>query len=336
MAKKQTIIPTKKHKIRTAVLGTAIGIVVALALTGATMVFTSIFPIAIEYAGIVLGVGAALGAGIGVIAGITAIRIMKNIRAANKALNKIREYSKDTSSKISTAKRVKACTKYAKANLKLCKLLGGTIYGSLRSQAGNDKENTIMHQIDQLSILEKTAKRTKTAKKYSKKKENLINMLSGESPYRKTGTRFYENVVDGVTIYDRRTEISCMSLDAKQKFLEEFNEPNGKSSKEGYRVSISFPSYSSASQIYANIEDVNKKVIAEKILLQDVINACYGKSEDDVKTFFPITLERMSLKRDTATASMEKSTSFNSLDEVKQAVEALSGRSSFHSDGKEI
>lgn len=319
MSKTQKEIPDKKHKIRRAFLGIAIGIglVVAgaagyVAISGATLYSV------VEIAAMALGVGALVGGGVGMVAFATARSIAKNKKIATQSLNKIREYDRDKSSKVSERERAKVCRKYANANLRLCKLTNGTIYGLFKSLSGaSEQETKILNEIEQYSILEQAAKNSRQQKKYAHKKEVLQGRLTTRETKGRPWTQVYNDVADGVQVFDRRTEICCKNEDTKMEFIEKFGSPKGKSSKVGCIITMNFDEESSSNASYIATEEIEKTNLAKQLLIKDILEYFEDKTDIEVRSHFPITLETKKIDKDSTKVLKQELKTYYNLTELK-------------------
>ena len=318
-------IPKKKHPIRR-IFGIVAGVMGVAAAAGVAVVAFTANPLfaIIDVALISAGVGAITGLVVGGIAAGTAMAIKHYKKESNKTLNQIREYNKERTSSISkTGVEAKVCRKHFNANLKLCKLFGGSLFGTLHGLTGNRtvKQTLIANQIDQyeglMALAQTEAERQKYAKKISTLSSKLINQ---DTVSNRRWTQSYDKVVRGVEILDRRTEIFCMTEESKQEFISLAGEPYGETSNVGSNIVIRYPEDSSLKPTFASIEDTTKESAALNILLKDIVNACEDKDEQQINRMFPITVETRHIDRDTTKITGVSSRTYNSLNEVGVAL----------------
>ncbi len=333
MAKNKEIIGKKSiiKRVVLAVAGTVAlvaggGIVIA-GFAGVSM--SLLFALEVSMAGVAAGIVA--GGIVGGISARTALKVRSNKKKAVAALDEIRQLNSDKTSNVSEEKRAKICQKYAKANLYLTKKRGGSIFGELHSNSGASTmtQTQIMNEIDAYTILQEAA----TSKRQKTKYANIISGLDSKlckmranegagSSYLKW-TQSFDHVIEGVSVFDRRTEIVCMTKNARESFIELAGTPSTKSTKVGAHISVKYGPASGMRKTFINIEDTSKVEQSKEILVRDVLEYLKGKTNLEIKGIFPITLEVKTIDRQSAKSQVYKTLVFNNHKELKESLEIV-------------
>ena len=233
--------------------------------------------------------------------------IGKNKRKAKKALSKIRELNRDASTSYSTRYRAKILRKYAEANLVLTRRLGGTMYGEFTSTCGvsSEKAARLINEIDAYSILESTATSKRQKAKYSRKIRLLESKLTriteeeGTQSQRCKWTKSYDSVVTGAHALDRRTEISCLTTVGKTRFQQLFSGDSEITDKKAVNVYLRFSPSSGMAPTVGRAEDQTKGCQIRDILIADLYEACKGKTQVEISSMFPVTVESKVINKHT-------------------------------------
>lgn len=323
MSKKEKQIPDRKHIIRRCLIIASIGIGVAVLGTAGVVAFLAAGAsnfLAVQASVLALGAGVVAIGSAGTIATIDGIRRRHNTSVATKSLEKLRGMDSDKPLDKSSKRVARICRRFAKSSLKLCKIRGGSIYGSFSSQTGlSDRETLIRNKVDQLAVLEKLARTKNGRKKYSTLKRELQAKLPESTPHGLKWTKgYYVDSSEGVAVFDRRNEISCLTKTAKERFIKEFGTVSGKPSKVGYSITFNFPNNSSIYPTYINTEREDRVSSAVRLLLTDVLEMCETKSQQEAARFFPIEVETKSIKRNSTAVVDTSKTTFRTLKEVKE------------------
>ena len=333
MAKNKEIIG-KKSIAKRVVLAVAatVGVVAGggLMLAGFAGVSMSLL-FALEVSMVGLAAGVVAGGIVGGISAKTALKVRHSKKEAVNALNQIRELNADKTSTVSEQARAKICQKYAKANLYLAKKRVSSIFGELHSNSGANTltQTQIMNEIDAYTILQESTTSDRMKRKYAKiisgLDSKLCNMRATDgagSSYLKW-TQSFDHVVEGVSVFDRRTEIVCMTKNARESFIELAGTPSTKSTKVGAHIAVKYGPASGMRKTFINIEDTSKVEQSKEILIKDVLEYLKGKTNLEIKGIFPITLEVKTINRQSAKSQVYRNYVFNSHKELKEALEIV-------------
>ncbi|MBE7075071.1 MAG: hypothetical protein E7376_03755 [Clostridiales bacterium] len=319
MSKKET--GNKKHKLRRFFIASTI--VSAVAFLGATISLV-VMPVPLmlvtELCLLVGAASTAIGVGVGINALHSKISSDRNKKASVKALQKIAEADANKSVEMSREDRVKLVKKYAHANLRLCKLNGCPITGKFHSISGmskiSDTENfNALENLELLRGAESTVKgRKKFDGKISKKKKLVTKANVRSVPQR--WTKSYDDFIDGVSIYDRRTEIGCLTTKTGEAFqrLVEIMSPTDEI---GGSVILTFRDSNKTKQTYARVADTSLLPEVSKLMMQDVLSACDGKSPYEISTMFPFRIESHTVNKNSTKISPIETKVISSLDQLK-------------------
>lgn len=330
MAKENKELTDKKHKIRRAFIISAIAVGVLTLGVGAMAMFSaSPILIAIDVAVLAAAAFALVGTGVAINKLHDSSAVSNSKKTAIKTLEQIKQLNADRSSSKSQEYRAKIVRKFANANLVLSKRRGGTISGVFHSSSGikNKKATEIINKIDAYTLLQETAKTKGEQKKYSKKirleEQKLSKIIEEEgvisSPYR--WTKSYDNVVSGVSVLDRRTEIACLTSSARDEFAEMFKNSNEKTDVKALNIVLKFNESSNLTPTMVRAEDQTKLEELKEILLKDVVTACQSKTGLEVRSMFPITLEARIINKKTTKILNREVVTADSLTELKSLLE---------------
>ena len=323
MAKNTQEVTDKKHRIRRVFI---ISTIVCAALTigaGAIAIYSaSPILLAIDCAVLACALFTMVGTGVS----INKIRdnaiVARNKKTAKKSMEQIKALNKDNSTEYSRKYRAKVVKKFANANLKLCQRRGGTSFGVFKSSCGMQHENAaaIINQIDSYTLLRDVSTTNVNRKKYSKKlelQERKLAKIAEEECITQTlqrWTKSYDNVVDGVSVLDRRTEIACLTSKAKEEFAAMFENSNEKTDERAGYVIVKFNS--NVLPTMARIEDQTKLERVKEILLKDISEACKNKTALEVRGMFPITLEAKVINKTSTKILSRNTVTANNLTEL--------------------
>ena len=242
-------------------------------------------------------------------------KISDNKKASMKNLQKIAE--NDPS--LSKNDRVKIVKKYAKANLKLCKLLGCPLCGKFHMVSGmsTDKKTEALNAIDSLELL-KALETTDAGKaKWDKKikdKRKITGTYSQNGA--KVWTKKYDEFIDGISIYDRRTEIVCLTDKTTREF-EQMASDVTTTDEIGASVTLTFKSTSRIQTTYARIADPEKQYEIKNLMLKDVYYACEGKTQQEIDAMFPIRVNSIAIDKKNANDKDKSQKFINSYSQLK-------------------
>lgn len=288
----------KKHVLRRIVLGAAIvtgvafaGVLVSVAAAVPNVMFTSVSTS-------IGAVSAALGIGAGANLIYTKRQENKYRKKSLNAIKQISEVDSDKSATMSKSKRISLAKKFAKANIKLCKLAGCPFCGRFRSNSTlTEKENERFNREQNEALLidiENAERENIGVSKKLKYKSKL--KLSSESVRNRlqVWTKEYNSFLKDVSIKDRRIEIGCLCDSTTSKF-EKLVKDIPATSELGGMVNVAFEGSSPIKQTYARVTDKGCLERTKDILLEDVYNACKNSTEEKKKAFFPFTIETRDL-----------------------------------------
>ena len=307
----------KKHKVRRTFIVTAI--VTALAVIGG-VVTTAFLPTPLlllsEACFLTAGVTAVVGTGVGINAIYSSRSVAHNRKQSIKSLQQIAEG--DLS--LSREQRVKIAKKYANANLRLCSLIGCPLCGKFHSVSGMDttartEAFNALENLELLQALETTEKgRKKWEPKIAQKRKIVASACMKSVPHR--WTRSYDDFIDGVSIYDRRTEIGCLSPKTGEEF-ERLVELMPNTDELGATVSLTFKPTCRTQQTYARVADPTLAPEVARLMLQDVLLACDGKTPAEIETMFPFVLRTHTIDKKSSTIKNVTPQVIRSLDQLK-------------------
>lgn len=297
-----------------AILFTSLGLITT-AVAGIALVPTLVAgPVMIALEGLALGT--CFGGLAGVLSAsrmlIKNIQVKKARKTALKSLNKIKEST-------SVEERRKYAKKYAKANLKLCKLTGAPVLGTFHyiSNLPNEKLTKAKNTVDALTILRdletKPSKRNSLTRKINKKNRILedYNLKTSKPDWTES---ISVDAVENINIYDRRNEISCLNPETQKEFAR-FVGSSPSSDSVGASCSIQFNGKTFSEQTYIRISDPNKLQDVKKMLIRDAVYA-YEKSFGALQ-MFPCTVSWMSIKDKNLSIENNDGVKVNSIDELK-------------------
>ena len=326
MSKKKEIKNRKNKSLKFLAIG-AIGTIVSvfgLCASAFLFVETAIIPLTITF--IATGM-----ASIGLFTGNLVKYISDSYtssRTRNKSLSNLEKISNEKSNEmlnLSDEQKIKIVKKYANANLKHSKIAGNSATGKLHSISGmqKEKQTQAFNEIENLEILKQIStserKRKKFDKKIEKKKKVLSKLSTKTVPQR--WTKSYDNFIEGVSIYDRRTEIGCLSQSTSEKFKKLAQ--NIESTKEiGGSVIITFKQNNKIQKTYARISDVSKLSQVKNLMLNDVLEMCEKKSNTELQSLFPFKLEAYTIDKKSTKMLKPETTMISTLEELK----ALTGK----------
>jgi len=214
--------------------------------------------------------------------------------------------------------------KFAKDSLYLAKKIGGSLFGEFHSESEviKLKDTQRLNEIDSYNILHDISS-GKEKEKYKNKKSKLSKLITkniendGLKTSNRKWTKSYDNVVKGVKVWDRRTEISCMTDFAIEKFSNMFKDINISTDKVG---SVMF-TYNDGKPTYANVEDLSKINEVEDVLINDAYNGLNNIQYSNAVKKFPITVVTriIDLK---STKYEEKSYVISNFDELKKIIDS--------------
>lgn len=297
MGKRET--GNKKHKARRIAIVTliitavaAVGGIVATAAFATPLLLMSEICFAVAGGTLVVGLGTAANVA------YSAKSKSGNRKASIKNLQKIAE--NDLS--LSNADKRKIVKKYAKANLKLCKLIGCPLCGKYHSISGMDKEakTEALNALENLELLQSLETTEKGRKKWDSKiktKRKIVGTSCLRTPQRWTKT--YDDFIDGISIYDRRTEIGCLSTRTTEEFAR-IAEVVPNTDELGASVILNFKPSSRIQSTYARVADPTFVGEVSRLMLQDVYYACEGKTEAEISAMFPFTIHSHTLDKKTS------------------------------------
>lgn len=334
MGKLKKEVGNKKHKFRRAFIAVGLGIVLAGAAVGALTAFSAT-PLLIVLEGAVLfaGVGLVVEGGVAINKMKEKRTVSKNKKIASKALEEIKELNNDKTTSYSKNYRAKIIKKYANANLVLTRTLGSSNFGIFHSNSGlsSEKATELLNEIDAYTLLRDSARTAYQERKYSKKlalAQEKLTKIAGEdiavAPYKWSKT--YDEALTGVSVIDRRTEIACLSQVARDSYIALFEDAEEKTNKKALNVMVHFNDTASMKPTVAKAEDETKVNEVKTILLKDVVEACKTKSQLEIKSMFPISLECKVINKDTTKILGQNVLNFKNLDEVKSVLETTTER----------
>ena len=293
----------KKHVLRRIFF--AASIISAVAFAGAVIATSFLSTPAILLSSIGIGVGCVSGAIALSAFGNLAYSKVAEKRSKKASLNSIKQISeidKDASSSMSKNKRIKIAKKFAKANLKLCKLVGCPFCGRYRSNSTlTEKENEKFNKEQNEALLvdiknvERHEKGVFKDKKFKSKQK-----LSSESVRNRlqVWTKEYNNFLSDVAIKDKRIEIGWLCKSTTNDFANLVDDMPATEEIGGTAV-VSLEGTNPIKQTYARVSDERYLNGAREILLKDVYNACKDSPIEKVNTFFPFTIQERSLDEKT-------------------------------------
>lgn len=332
MAKAIKEVSDKKHNVRRAFLISTIAVGILAAGAAAMAVFSaSPILLAIDCAVLAVAAFTAVGSGVAINKLRDSSLVRKSKKQAKKSLEEIRELNNDKSSTYSQEYRAKVVRKFANANLTLCQRRGGTSFGVFHSSSGlSDKRATeYINNIDAYSLLRDSAKTKGQQKKYSKKIEleerKLAKIIQEEgiTTNLQRWTKSYDNVVRGVSVLDRRTEIACLTSTARDEYMGIFNNSNEVTDDKALNVVVKFNDSSNMRPTMARAEDQSKLAQIKEILLKDVVESCKGKTALEVKSMFPIVLETRIINKTSTKILNNDAIEVSNLTELKQLLEPV-------------
>lgn len=297
MVKRET--GNKKHKARRVAIVT--GIITAVAAIGgivATAAFATPLLLMSEICFAVAGVTLVVGSGIAINFAYSAKSKSSNRKASIKNLQKIAE--NDLS--LSNADKRKIVRKYARANLRLCKLIGCPLCGKYHSISGMDQasKTEALNALENLELLQSLETTEAGRKKWDSKiktKRKIVGTSCLRAPQRWTKT--YDDFIDGISIYDRRTEIGCLSTRTTDEFAR-IAEIVPNTDELGASVVLNFKPTSRIQSTYARIADPTFVGEVSRLMLQDVYYACEGKTDAEISAMFPFTIHSHTLDKKTS------------------------------------
>ena len=327
MDKLKSEVGNKKHPVRKVFLiGTIALATLAVGIWALTAFSAS--PILMVIEGTIIGVAAATLIGCGVAANkiFDSTRIKQSKKVAGKSLEKIKQLNKDKSSTYTRNYRAKIIKRYANANLSLTKRQGASIFGTFHSNTGirNEKATTLLNQIDSYTLLRDTATTKAKQKKYSKKlslaEQKLSKIVEEEGV--KTSmfkwTKSYDEALHGVSVLDRRTEIVCLSQQARDDFKALFENTYEITDNKSLNIVMHFNQASSLRPAIAKVEDQTKAEEVKRILLNDVVTACNSKTPLEIRSMFPIALETKLINKQTTKILKNSTITVHTLSELKE------------------
>ena len=330
MDKLKKEVGNKKHNVRRAFIIATIVIAAAAVGVGAFAALSaSPVLIAIEGAILAAGLGVGVGAGVAINKAHESVSVASSKKTASKSLKEIERLNKDKTSTYTKEYRAKVIRKYAKANLVLTRKLGATIYGVFHSNSGLTSETAtgLAHQIDAYTLLEDVAPSNAQQKKYARKRklaESKLSKLEGadgvrSAPYK--WTKSYDDVLPEVSVYDRRTEISCLTETARASYEGMFESDTTPSDNKILNILVHFNNACGIKPTYARAEDQTKEEEITKLLLKDVIDACASKTSAEVKAMFPIAIESKVINKKSTKILSDTAVTYNSLTELKEKMD---------------
>lgn len=290
----------KKHKVRRTFITTAI--ITAVATIGgviATAALATPMLLLSEICFAVAGVTAVVGTGVGINAIHSARSTSSNRKASIKNLQKIAE--NDLS--LSKDAKIKIVKKFANANLKLCKLIGCPFCGKFHSVSGMDhnSKTEAFNELENLELLQSLETtdggRKKWEPKISQKRKLVASSCLRSVPHR--WTKSYDDFIDGVSIYDRRTEIGCLSTKTGAEF-EKLASVVPNTDEIGASVTLTFKPTCRTQTTYARIADPTLVHDVSRLMLQDVYYACEGKSQQERDAMFPFVVRTHTIDKNTS------------------------------------
>lgn len=304
MAKLGKEVRNKKHNIRRAfIIGTAV--VGALALGVGVFAGVSASPIVIAMECALLGVGAGLAVGTAIVINKSheSLSVASNTKTAEKTLEEIKQLDKDLTSTHSREYRAKIIRKYANANLSLARVFGSSKFGVFRSNTGisdDDKAQQaagLSAEIDALSLLRDIEPTENGKAKYSTKiqlaNQKLTKLIEEEGvkmpPYKWTQT--YSDVLPDVRVLDRRNEIACLTESTKTAYAGLIEESVVTANSKILDVIVRFNGASGLAPTFARAEDETQAEQIKSLLLKDVYDSLAGKSAEQIRAMFPLTIE---------------------------------------------
>lgn len=334
MSKRVKEVGNKKHNFRKAfwIIG---GVIVLAAGAVSALVATSVSPLLVllESALLVGGVGAGIEIGATINKLQERSKVKKNKKIAKKALEEIRKLDNNPL-KRSESYRAKVVAKYAKANLVLAKVLGSSSFGVFHSNSGRrtERETELINLMDNYALLRDSAETTKEQKKYAKKfhltQQKLMKYSEDEvivAPYK--WSRTYDDVLAGVSVVDRRTEISCLSEGSRDKFISMFESSKEKTDKKALNIVCHFGASASVKTTYAKSEDQTKEPQIREIMLEDIANACMGKTPAEVRKYFPIVYQSKIIHKENTNVLKENIITIKTLRDLKNELDKCKGTS---------
>jgi len=291
-------------------------------LCGATFLFveTVSIPLSVTFLGTgLLGLFTAISSGMKAFSNVATLNSSR--KKSLKALELISNEKSNKTLAMSKQAKIKILKKYAKSNLKHCKVAGNSSTGKLHSISGmqNEKQTKAFNEIENLEILKQLTKserqRKKFDKKISKKKKILYKQSIKTVPQR--WTKSYDHFIDGISIYDRRTEIGCLNPNTSEKF-KQISENISPSNQIGGSVIVSFGQNKKIQKTYARISDVSKLEEVKNLMLNDVLDSCKAK---DSSTLFPFTIETYGINKKNAKTTKRSIEMIQSLDQLVEITE---------------
>ena len=314
------------HRLRR-IFGITVGVLLATTIAGVVFITTATVP-SIVVANACLGVaGLTTVSGTGLAIGtiVSHNKLKKSRKKSRKLLKEISEIDSGKK-KASSRHRVKIVNKFAKIQLKLCQISKTPLNGIFHSVSHmrTHKGTQAVNELDARTILDKTSGGKSNSKKISKLK-NLIATESSKTASCKW-TKSYENVVKGVPVYDRRTEISCMNNDSVTMFKSLANSL-APTDELGSNVIVTFKDDSKYPSTYARIADKSKASAVTEILLLDVKKTCEGMTKAEMDRVFPIIVEKRKINKNNSKI-VEDTEQINNLTELDNYIQSLHSSSS--------
>ena len=309
----------KEHKIRRFCIITAI--IAAVALIGAVASLSLFSTPMLFLSDACIGVGAVCGvlsSGVGINFAIHKAIAEKNKVTSTKTLKRISEADKDKTIELTKKQRVKLVKKYAKANLKLCKINGCPFVGKYFSLFDSDKPKLAeaLNSRDNYKLLRSVTTSPRKIAKYSKKISKLDRIIAenASKSHVEQWTSSYSDFVNDTEVKDRRTEISCFSLDTVEKFKDLVKEQES-TDKLGGLVCIKFAG-GRYKQIYARVTDTTLLDDATSLLEKDILIYCAGKPREAYSRMFPITVTKLTLNQSAKQKEKQVPVQIDSLEEL--------------------
>lgn len=326
MAKTKREVGNKSHKLRKSFIISSIALGVIAIGAGVFVSFTAA-PMLVVLNSCLIGGALCIAVGVGVAANKTydSATISINKGRATSALKKIKELNKDKTSNYSENYRAKIVKKYAKANLVLARKLGASIFGEFHSTSGmvDEKATQLVNEIDSFTLL-KDASKERGQKKFSKKISLAEKKLSKLSPENSTPkckwTKGYSEVLSGVEVLDRRTEIACLTTTARDSFIKIVENENEEAKGTCVNVIVNFNSSSNITPCIARSQDKSKYEEIRELMIKDILEACKTKTNAQIKCMFPITIESRFVDKK-STKYVNNTLTFDSYTELASALD---------------
>ena len=322
--KKNKEFGNKKHIVTRIIVGSLLVVAAGAIGVGCFFAFSAGIYINLAELALLIAVGSLIG---GVAMGLRgikeAISIKINKDSSIKNLNKIADADKNKG-KYTKEQRVKIARKYAKANLRLCKIKGCPIVGKFKTQSDfeRDKDVEAFNDRENYKILRDSSKSKHEYNKYDNKIKKIDKKLSLpveniKNDQYSVWTRHYDDFIDNTTIYDRRTEIKCHQQSTKDRFkVLAKSMPEPKKDDFGGFVKVAFRGDTdpSSKPTFARVSNASYLQEVRNYLIQDAIDYC---SERPDKAIFPVVIDYAVYDKN---ASYEqKNETYFSLDELINA-----------------